>query len=66
MKKHLTYYHVKDINWLSHERVLDKFRDIKTHMKKIKKSKARNEEMKTKKLVKQVPTYNLNHLVKER
>jgi len=30
-----TFYHVKDISWISHERILNKFRDLKSHLRKI-------------------------------
>lgn len=42
VKKNTTYYHLKDINFLDHDRIITKFREIKTHLKKIKKAKAKN------------------------
>ncbi|KRX01530.1 BRCT domain [Pseudocohnilembus persalinus] len=65
-QKHLSYYHVKDINFLMHDRIIQKFRDIKSHIKKIKKAKVRGRELQAKKLTKNTPKYTLNHLVKER
>jgi pescadillo protein len=32
-----TYFHIKDLKILEHDTLLDKFRDIKTHLKKYKK-----------------------------
>ena len=49
-----------------HEKILERFRDIKAHMKKIKKAKARGEDLKAKKLIKRKPKYTVHHLVKER
>jgi pescadillo protein len=34
-----TYYHVKDIAFLAHEKLLSKFRDIKIYLKKMKRAK---------------------------
>src|ERR1700742_1491744 len=39
-----TYYHAKDINFLAHDRLIDKFRLIKTHLKKYRKAKSRGEK----------------------
>lgn len=65
-RKNLTYYHIKDINFLEHDKIVDKFREMKSHMKKIKKARARNLKEKEKKLIKNSPKVTLNHLVKER
>jgi hypothetical protein len=36
-----TYYHVKDINFLAHEPLLEKFRQLRAYERKIKKAKAK-------------------------
>lgn len=61
-----TYYNVKDITFLSHERLLQKFRDIQSYEKKIKKAKMKNEKFDVKKLIEQKPTYSIDHILKER
>lgn len=49
-----------------HEKILDKFRALKTHLKKVAKLKARGESTRLKILRKSKPAYSVNHLVKER
>lgn len=61
-----TYYHVKDVNYLAHDRILDKFREIKAALKKAKKYKHKGEIERMKKIRNNLPKYNLSHLVKER
>jgi pescadillo protein len=61
-----TYYHVKDINYLAHEKILEKFREIKTSLKKYKRHLRRDDPEKAKKIKENMPTYTLNHLIKER
>ena len=61
-----TYYHVKDINFLAHERILSKFREIQAHIKKYKRAQRRGEMLKAKNMKDNKPTYSLNHLIKER
>ena len=61
-----TYFHVKDINYLSHEKLLSKFREIRAHLKKYKRAVKRGEHVKANKLSDSTPKYTLGHLVKER
>jgi pescadillo len=61
-----TYYHVKDISYLSHERILDKFRAIKTSLRKYKRYMRKDQPDRAKKFKENMPTYTLNHIVKER
>ncbi len=61
-----TYYHTKDINYLAHEKILQKFKEMKIAIKKYKKYMRRDEPDRAKKFKENMPTYTLNHLVKER
>jgi pescadillo protein len=61
-----TYYHVKDINWLLHEPILQVLRDVKAHSKKVRKARAKQNERLAKRLMRLKPGYRLDHLVKER
>lgn len=60
------YYHVKDIKFLAHERLLAKFREIAAFSKKITRAKIRHEPSEVERLTKNKPQYTLDHLVKER
>jgi len=61
-----TYYHSKDINYLAHEKILEKFREMKVAMKKYRRYMRRDDPEKAARIKESVPTYTLNHLVKER
>ncbi|XP_074588812.1 pescadillo homolog [Curcuma longa] len=63
---HKTYYHMKDIMFLFHEPLLQKFRDIKAHAKKVKKAKARKNKDLEDRLLDRAPTYKLDRLISER
>ena len=61
-----TYYHVKDINFLAHEPLLEKFRALRAYERKIKKAKAKKAHHAVDRLEERKPQYGLDHLVKER
>ena len=61
-----TYYALKDIKFLSNERLLSKFREIKAYEKKIIKAKKKKEKFDAKKLIENKPTYTIDHIIKER
>lgn len=61
-----TYYALKDIKFLSNEKLLQKFREIKAYEKKITKAKRKNEKFDAKKLIENKPKYSLDHIIKER
>ncbi|GEQ66601.1 hypothetical protein JCM33374_g264 [Metschnikowia sp. JCM 33374] len=64
--KPTTFYYSKDIQYLLHEPVLEKFREHKTFSKKLNKALSKNELTDADKLEKARPKYTLDHLVRER
>lgn len=65
-KNNRTYYHLKDINFLSLDPLIEKIRAQKVYLQKYKKAKAKGDVGKIKYLVRNKPKISLNHLVRER
>jgi len=63
---HRTYYYVKDIQYLAHEPVLNKFRELKIFMRKLKRALGRDEISDAERIQENKPVYTLEHIVKER
>lgn len=61
-----TYYHIKDLKILMHDKLLDKFREIKAHVKKHKKLLGRKETKLAEDHLAKTPKYTLTHIIKER
>ena len=61
-----TYYHLKDINFLALDPIIDRIRAQKVYTKKYKKAKAKGDIGQIQYLIKHKPKVNLNHLVRER
>ncbi|XP_039131086.1 LOW QUALITY PROTEIN: pescadillo homolog [Dioscorea cayenensis subsp. rotundata] len=63
---HKTYYHMKDIAFLAHDPLIEKFRDIRAHKRKIKKALAKKNRDQANRLLSQQPKYKLDRLILER
>ncbi|ONK79176.1 uncharacterized protein A4U43_C01F3700 [Asparagus officinalis] len=63
---HKTYYHMKDILFLAHDPLVEKFRDIRAHKRKVKKALAKKNRDRADQLLSRQPKYTLNRLIKER
>ncbi len=61
-----TYYYKKDIQFLLHEPLLFKLRDMKVFEKKIKRALGKKEFVVADNLMENKPEFTLDHLVKER
>lgn len=61
-----TYYYKKDIQYLLHEPIVNKFRDFKVFVKKLRKAAAKGEGERAQTLRDNKPKYKLDHIVKER
>ena len=61
-----TYYHRKDIHYLMHDQLLEKFRNIKSHMRKYRRAIYRGDKTSATTLIKNKPTYSLHYVLKER
>eukprot|EP00536_Pseudo-nitzschia_multiseries_P008316 jgi/Psemu1/257086/estExt_Genewise1Plus.C_2100010 len=65
-KKGQTFYHIKDIRAIAHEPILEKFREFRSFMKKIRRAAGRNESDEAARKNAVCPSYTLQHLVRER
>lgn len=61
-----TYYYAKDIQYLAHEPLLNKYRDFKVFLRRLKRAVARKDKGLAVKLEENAPVYTVDHLVKER
>ncbi|RIA97078.1 Pescadillo N-terminus-domain-containing protein, partial [Glomus cerebriforme] len=61
-----TFYYKKDIQYLAHEPVLQKFREHKIFLRKLNKALGKREFSTAKNLEKNRPIYTLDHILKER
>lgn len=63
---HHTHYHLKDIAFLQHDPLLEKFREIRAYEKKIKKDEARKNKDLANRLLARKPSYTLDKLIGKR
>lgn len=61
-----TYYLAKDLRFMMHDPLVEKFREHRAWRQKVKKAKKRKLNDKVERLMKNEPKYTLTHLVKER
>ena len=61
-----TYFHVKDLKILEHDQLLDKFREIKAHLKKHKKYLGRRQIKLAEEHKRNTPKYSLIPVIKDR
>eukprot|EP00038_Savillea_parva_P006968 m.167054 g.167054 ORF g.167054 m.167054 type:complete len:636 (+) comp12772_c0_seq1:217-2124(+) len=61
-----TYYHTKDIKFLLHEPLINKFREFKIFLRKLKKAVAKKDRTAEERLLSARPTLKIDHLIKER
>ncbi|XVF14053.1 hypothetical protein REPUB_Repub09cG0023600 [Reevesia pubescens] len=63
---HHTYYHLKDVMYILHDPLLEKFREIRAYQKKIKKAKAKKNDELAKLLLSRAPSYKLDMVIRDR
>nr|CAB3264779.1 pescadillo homolog [Phallusia mammillata] len=61
-----TFYFLKDIQFLLHEPVINKFREYKIYVRRLKKAEARLEKGIANHIRENKPTYRIDHIVRER
>ena len=59
-----TYYLTKDIQFLSHEHIISKFREMKTFRKKMKRAVNKDMDRAVASLERNKPRYQLDHIVR--
>ncbi|XP_072163473.1 pescadillo homolog [Diadema setosum] len=63
---HRTYFRFKDIQFLAHEPIVQKFREHRVFVRKVRKAKAKKEWDSVNRLYRNEPKYRLDHIVRER
>lgn len=63
---HNTFYLVKDIRFIAHEPIIQKFRDFKIFIRRLRKAIGKNERDTAEHIRSNEPVYRVDHIVKER
>ncbi|XP_075745314.1 pescadillo homolog [Rhipicephalus microplus] len=63
---HNTFYLVKDIKFIAHEPIIQKFRDFKIFIRRLRKAIGKNERDTAEHIRSNEPVYRVDHIVKER
>ena len=63
---HRTFYYYKDVQFLAHEPLLERFREFKGFMKRVKKAVHKEDSTKAERMMERKPVYTLDHIVRER
>ena len=61
-----TYYFTKDINFLTHEPLIDKFRAMKMHLRRVNKLRQKKQAGMLERARDQRPEFKIDHIVRER
>jgi pescadillo len=61
-----TFYYLKDINYLAHEPIINKFREFKTYVKRLRRAEGRRDKKSMRRIRDNKPFYRIDHIVKER
>ena len=64
--RHKTYYHVKDVLFLAHEPLLNKFRADAAFERRVRKARAKRGDDAARELEAERPVHRLDHLIRER
>ena len=61
-----TFYYYKDIQFLAHEPLLERFREFKEFMKRVRRAAHKDNPAKAERMMERKPVYTLDHIVRER
>jgi pescadillo protein len=61
-----TFYYAKDINYIAQEPIINKFREFKVYVKRLRCAKGKRDRKRMRDLRQSKPFYKIDHIVKER
>ena len=65
-KAHRTYYHIKDIRYIESDKIMDHFAQEKIYKRKLTKSIAKKDKLRTLRLKANKPELNVDHVIRQR